>query len=112
MTGVGAFPKLNAGAVRGADAAAGAAAGAADAVGVNSSAGVCAPSRETVMTPPHTAQRARTSAPGILAGSTRKTDRHSGQETFTVPLPARRTRRRAPRLPPARRQVRLFAGRW
>ena len=36
-----------------------------------------------VITPPHTEQRARTDAGGILAGSTRKTERHSGQETFT-----------------------------
>jgi hypothetical protein len=43
------------------------------------------PSRVTVMTPPHTAQRARTMVPGILPGSIRKIDRHSGQETFTDP---------------------------
>jgi len=29
------------------------------------------PLRETVMTPPHTAQRARTDSPGTFAGSTR-----------------------------------------
>lgn len=39
----------------------------------------------TVMTPPHTEQRARTVVAGTLAGSTRKTERHSGQETFTCP---------------------------
>lgn len=37
---------------------------------------------ETGMTPPHTEQRALTAAPTTLAGSTRKTDRHSGHETF------------------------------
>ena len=36
-----------------------------------------------VITPPHTEQRARTMLEGILAGSTRKIERHSGQETFT-----------------------------
>jgi hypothetical protein len=35
-----------------------------------------------VMTPPHTEQRARTLAPAIFSGSTRNTDRHSGQVTF------------------------------
>jgi hypothetical protein len=39
----------------------------------------------TVMTPPHTEQRARMPAAGTLAGSTRNTDLHSGQETFTSP---------------------------
>jgi len=39
----------------------------------------------TLMTPPHTEQRARTDVGGNLAGSTRKTERHSGQETFTYP---------------------------
>lgn len=53
--------------------------------GVNSSTAPV-PSFDTVITPPHTAQRARTSAPGTLAGSTRKTERHSGQATFTRPL--------------------------
>ena len=37
---------------------------------------------ETGMTPPQTEQRALTAAPTTLAGSTRKTDRHSGHETF------------------------------
>ena len=36
-------------------------------------------------TPPHTEQRARTPVAGILVGSTRNTERHSGQETFTCP---------------------------
>src|SRR5436305_1049634 len=36
----------------------------------------------TVMTPPHTEQRARMPAEGIFVGSTRKTERHSGHETF------------------------------
>lgn len=39
----------------------------------------------TVMTPPQTEQRARTFVAGSLAGSTRNTLRHSGQETFTSP---------------------------
>ena len=39
----------------------------------------------TVITPPHTEHRARTPPLGTLAGSTRKTDRHSGQGTFTSP---------------------------
>ena len=43
------------------------------------------PPAPTVMTPPHTEQRARTPAAGTFDGSTRKTDRHSGQETFTSP---------------------------
>jgi hypothetical protein len=37
------------------------------------------------MTPPHTEQRARTPVAGTFAGSTRKTDRQSGQETVIVP---------------------------
>ena len=40
---------------------------------------------ETAMTPPHTEQRARTPPIGTLAGSTRNTDRQSGQVTFTAP---------------------------
>jgi len=40
---------------------------------------------EIVITPPQTEQRARTAADGTFAGSTRKTERHSGQETFTCP---------------------------
>jgi hypothetical protein len=55
----------------------------------------------TVIRPPHTAQRARTSADGNLLGSTRKTDRHSGQVTFTSPpvsaIAAAQVQRRAPR---------------
>ena len=39
---------------------------------------------EIVITPPQTEQRARTALDGIFAGSTRKTERHSGQETFTT----------------------------
>lgn len=39
------------------------------------------------MTPPHTEQRARTPVAGTFAGSTRKTDRQSGQETVIVPVP-------------------------
>jgi len=38
-----------------------------------------------VITPPQTEQRARRPSSGIFAGSTRKTDRHSGHETFTSP---------------------------
>lgn len=40
------------------------------------------------ITPPHTEQRARTPDTGTLAGSTRKTDPHSGQETFMTVLSA------------------------
>ena len=36
----------------------------------------------TAMSPPHTEQRARIATLVIFAGSSRKTDRHSGQETF------------------------------
>lgn len=39
------------------------------------------------MTPPHTTHRARTFADGSFAGSTRKTERHSGQVTFIRRLP-------------------------
>jgi hypothetical protein len=52
-------------------------------VGANSSS--TAIPMPTVMTPPHTEQRARTPAVGTFAGSTRKTDWHSGHETFTSP---------------------------
>jgi hypothetical protein len=38
-----------------------------------------------VITPPQTEQRARRPNSGIFVGSTRKSDRHSGQETFTSP---------------------------
>ena len=37
------------------------------------------------ITPPHTEQRARIPGPGMRAGSTRKTDWQSGQETFMTP---------------------------
>jgi hypothetical protein len=36
----------------------------------------------TGMSPPHTEQRARIDTLVILAGSSRNTDRHSGQDTF------------------------------
>jgi len=39
----------------------------------------------TMMTPPHTEQRARTPSDGTFVGSTRKTELHSGHETFTCP---------------------------
>jgi len=42
---------------------------------------------EIVITPPQTEQRARTVVEGTRAGSTRKTERHSGQATFTRGLP-------------------------
>jgi hypothetical protein len=49
--------------------------------GANSSSiGAPAP---TMMTPPHTEQRARTPPDGTFAGSTRNTELHSGHETFT-----------------------------
>jgi hypothetical protein len=79
------------------------------AAGVNSSAD-SAPWRVIAMTPPHTAHRARTEAPGIFPGSMRKTDRHSGQATF-IAAPFRRGSR-APRsrpLPPPRHPS---GGRW
>lgn len=44
------------------------------------------PSAETSITPPQTEQRARVPVFGTLVGSTRNTDRHSGQTTFTRPL--------------------------
>ena len=37
---------------------------------------------DTVITPPQIEQRARIAVPGNFAGSTRKTERHSGQVTF------------------------------
>lgn len=39
---------------------------------------------EIVITPPHTEHRARTPVAGTLAGSTRKTERQSGQETVMM----------------------------
>src|SRR5690606_485042 len=38
--------------------------------------------RRTAISPPHTEQRARTPRSGTLAGSTRNTVAHCGQETF------------------------------
>lgn len=60
-----------------------------------------APAWPIVMTPPQTLQRARTPAAGIFAGSTRKTERHSGQETFISDLrsPAGRVAAQPPRQP-------------
>jgi hypothetical protein len=40
------------------------------------------PRSPIAITPPHTEHRARTPASGIFAGSTRKTELHSGQVTF------------------------------
>src|SRR5262249_31505351 len=65
---------------------------------------------EIVMTPPHTEQRARTVLDGTFAGSTRKTDRHSGQETFTFP-PSRPTYPGAPSPADSRQAWRPVAGR-
>lgn len=48
----------------------------------------------TGMMPPHTEQRARSDTLVILAGSTRKTERHSGQVTF---IGRRRLEGKAPR---------------
>jgi hypothetical protein len=42
------------------------------------------PRSPIAITPPHTEHRARTPASGILAGSTRKTELHSGQVTFML----------------------------
>ena len=50
-------------------------------VGVAKSARASVPAAITI-TPPHTEHRARTLAAGILAGSTRKTERHSEHVTF------------------------------
>jgi hypothetical protein len=71
--GAGVGTELGGGAATDTDVAAG--------VGANSSSiGAPAP---TMMTPPHTEQRARTPPDGTFAGSTRKTELHSGHETFT-----------------------------
>ena len=56
----------------------------ADARGLPKSSWMDAPAA-IVITPPHTEQRARIDDDGTLLGSTRKTERHSGQETFTIP---------------------------
>jgi hypothetical protein len=69
--------------------------GSADATGGRWRAGVCGgigadavksssmrPRSPIAITPPHTEHRARTPASGILAGSTRNTELHSGQVTF------------------------------
>ena len=68
--------------------------------------GVARPSAEipTEMMPPQTEHRARTPPAGTFVGSTRKTDRHSGHETFISRLRGRARRRREPpeRPPPAR----------
>ena len=45
-----------------------------------------------MITPPHTEQRARRPVAGIFVGSTRNTERHSGQETFTSPPSQSRSR--------------------
>jgi hypothetical protein len=42
---------------------------------------------DTTMMPPQTEQRARTPVAGTLAGSTRNTDRQSGQETVIALSP-------------------------
>jgi hypothetical protein len=47
-------------------------------------------SREIVITPPQTEQRARTLSAGSLSGSTRNTERHSGHTTFMPCLPSTR----------------------
>jgi len=65
----------------------------------------------TAMTPPQTEQRARTPAAGIFDGSTRKTDRHSGHETFTY-RPPLQSRFHVAALPePIPRTARPSAGR-
>ncbi len=54
-----------------------------------------------VITPPQIEQRARTLVPGTFAGSTRNTERHSGQVTFMpCPPPARRRTEGPRRVPP------------
>ncbi|MCX5762060.1 MAG: hypothetical protein NTW72_11270 [Gemmatimonadetes bacterium] len=84
--------------------------------GVNDAGGAVTPlwtaGAAIEMTPPHTEQRARTPTVGTFEGSTRKTDRQSGHETFTAAPPQRWPRRAwAPeirhRLPPRHRD-----GRW
>ena len=54
------------------------------------------PAPAIVITPPQTEQRARATAMGTLAGSTRKTERHSGQVTF-MPSPPWGVTDRTPR---------------
>jgi len=66
---------------------------------------------EIVMTPPQTEQRARTMADGTFAGSTRKTERHSGQETFTCP-PSRPVCRAARQRAGSRSASHPAVGRW
>jgi len=71
------------------------------------------PAPPTVTTPPQTEQRARTPTRGTLSGSTRKTERHSGQDTFTRPpselqIGSSMRREDRHRSPVARR----CAGRW
>ena len=57
------------------------------------------PAAPIAMTPPQTEQRARTPACGTLAGSTRKTERHSGQEMFMLPRFHRRRQHDPPGTP-------------
>jgi len=65
-------------------------AGGTGAAGATAKSDVDPESREIVITPPHTEQRARTLSAGSLSGSTRKTERHSGQTTFMPSLPSTR----------------------
>jgi hypothetical protein len=51
----------------------------------------------TLITPPQTEHRARMPLAGTLLGSTRNTDRHSGQLTFIRSLRLRRAPMRAER---------------
>ena len=64
-----------------------------------------------IITAPHTEHRARTPDDGIRVGSTRNTDRHSGQLTFTAP-PSRPSSREASLRPPTRRPTHRFGDRW
>ena len=74
-----------------ADAAANAGADVDDAVATPANSARASMPPAIVITPPHTEHRARTRADGTFDGSTRKIDRHSGQETFmTSPPPGRR----------------------
>ena len=75
-------------------AAGGGAVGRGGATGLGAAAAGCVladgDSLPMVITPPQTEQRARTPVGGILVGSTRNTERHSGHETFIDPRPPRR----------------------
>jgi len=91
--GAAARGAAGAGAIGGGAACGGRAGGSIGAVGppaIVANSSIALEGGEIVITPPQTEHRARTVVPGILAGSTRKTERHSGQATFTRGLPRER----------------------